>query len=279
MGVRIFWGLLLGFVFLLFTLQSLPFVLFCVGCLHFAAQYEFASLIARTNRPQLVLHAALTTAVWLVAALALTHRLPLELLAVALLIVPLVYAMLAVRRYTQPGEHRSFLTLIKSLLFITLPMAFVPALLVWDTTLPYLLLLIGASWAADTGAIFAGKLTGRTPLAPLLSPKKTVEGAVGGALAAGLVWTGAVLIYPLSSNSIIGQAALPQWVVVLIAFLVGSGLAVIGMFGDLTFSLYKREQQVKDYSSLIPGHGGVLDRCDSMLFVAPLLYLICFMVG
>jgi len=279
MGVRIFWGLLLGFVFLLFALQSLPYVLFCIGCLHFAAQYEFASLVARGNRPRLVLHATVATAVWLVAALALAERVPLELALVALMVLPIVYSMLAVRRYIEPGQHRRYLTLIKSLLFITLPMAFIPALLVWDSTLPYLLLLIGASWAADTGAIFTGKLTGRTPLAPQLSPKKTVEGAIGGALTGGVAWMITVLWYPLNPSSIMAQAALPQWVVVLLAFLVGTGLSVIGMFGDLTFSLYKREQQVKDYSSLIPGHGGVLDRCDSLLFVAPLLYLICLMVG
>jgi phosphatidate cytidylyltransferase len=70
-----------------------------------------------------------------------------------------------------------------------------------------------------------------------------------------------------------------DWLLLIILFLIGAGISLIGMFGDLLFSLYKREEGIKDYGDTIPGHGGVLDRFDSMIFVAPVLYLVCYSLG
>jgi phosphatidate cytidylyltransferase len=117
-------------------------------------------------------------------------------------------------------------------------------------------------WAGDTGAYFAGRTFGRRRLAPRLSPKKTVEGALGGVLASVgggfLGWA----ILPL-------PAGLQPWHVVLIAV----PAAVIGQAGDLAESLLKRSFGAKDSSHLLYGHGGMLDRVDALLFAAPWLAL------
>ncbi|MBV9571141.1 MAG: phosphatidate cytidylyltransferase [Alphaproteobacteria bacterium] len=116
-----------------------------------------------------------------------------------------------------------------------------------------------AVWSTDTGALFIGKLIGGPKLAPRLSPKKTWAGAIGGLAAAGLVCGG--LTFLLHGA-------------VVIAVLFGAILSVVGQAGDLFESLIKRRTGCKDSGGLIPGHGGVLDRIDSMLFAAPVAALL-----
>ncbi len=117
--------------------------------------------------------------------------------------------------------------------------------------------LLAVVWATDAGAFYSGSLWGRRKLAPLLSPKKTWEGAVGGlalGILAGAVWSlgpGAGL-----SAGTLAAAAL---------------VSIVGQAGDLIESLYKRLAGVKDSGNLLPGHGGMLDRLDSLLLAAPAL--------
>lgn len=135
-------------------------------------------------------------------------------------------------------------------------------------TLPdgkYLVWLIFlASWGSDTCAYCTGMLLGRHKMTPILSPKKTIEGAAGGVLGAAVLgFLYASLFrkgFVLISNPGIACA---------ISCAVG---ALISMIGDLTASGIKRDYQVKDYGHLIPGHGGILDRFDSVLFTAPAVY-------
>jgi phosphatidate cytidylyltransferase len=145
----------------------------------------------------------------------------------------------------------------------------------WPGRFPWLLLLLGASWGADTGAIFAGKFFGRTLICPRLSPKKTLEGLLGGALAAGLIYVGSGLLYSGAAGWL-SLTAQPDIAGLALLFLLGVALSLLGFFGDLVFSLYKRTARRKDYGAVIPGHGGVLDRFDSMVFVAPGLFLLCW---
>ena len=121
-------------------------------------------------------------------------------------------------------------------------------------------LAFASIWSSDSGAYFAGRAFGRTKLWPSISPNKTVEGALGGVLAALAV---AFLFSIAAPDRLsLGEAA-------------GIGLiaSVAGQFGDLIQSAYKRLRGVKDSGTLLPGHGGVLDRCDSWLIVFPLLVL------
>lgn len=121
-----------------------------------------------------------------------------------------------------------------------------------------LLLALAIVWAADVGAYFAGRSLGRVKLAPRVSPGKTWEGAIGGLLcAAATAAVGAILL---------GQPVVP-------ALPLGMSVAGISIVGDLTVSMFKRNAGLKDSGNLFPGHGGVLDRVDSVTAAAPLFLL------
>ena len=137
------------------------------------------------------------------------------------------------------------------------------------------------SFGSDTFALFAGMLCGRHKLAPKVSPKKTVEGAIGG-LIGGVI---GMTLFKLIADSIvlsvdvyppIEMAAGPQfsWAAVFVLGIIGSAISQIG---DLSFSVIKREFGVKDYGKLLPGHGGILDRFDSVTFVSPCVWLLLTM--
>jgi phosphatidate cytidylyltransferase len=123
------------------------------------------------------------------------------------------------------------------------------------------LALIATVAASDTFQYYTGRAFGRRPLAPSISPKKTIEGAIGGLVVAPLVLVA------------IAHWWLPRLALPLVW---GAGLAIVvaGIAGDLFESAMKRAAGVKDSGTLIPGHGGVLDRIDALLFVAPLFYLL-----
>jgi phosphatidate cytidylyltransferase len=121
------------------------------------------------------------------------------------------------------------------------------------------LVLIGTVAVSDTAQYYTGRAFGRRPLAPRRSPKKTIEGAVGGLVIAPLVLIAA------------GQMWLPGLAPGRLAVL-GLLLVVAGIIGDLFESMLKRAADMKDSSHLIPGHGGVLDRIDALLFAAPIFY-------
>jgi phosphatidate cytidylyltransferase len=122
-----------------------------------------------------------------------------------------------------------------------------------------IILLMAIVMTSDTFAFFAGKLWGRTKLAPLVSPGKTVAGAVGAIIGG---------VPPALVVCAWGLPRVPAWH----ASAIGVAIAILGMIGDLAESLLKRWAGVKDSGALFPGHGGMLDRLDSLLFGAPVLY-------
>ncbi len=128
------------------------------------------------------------------------------------------------------------------------------------------LLLIATVAVSDTAQYYTGRTFGRTPLAPLRSPKKTREGAVGGFVIAPLFLAAA------------GSYWLPDFPWYWHASL-GLGIVVAGIIGDLFESMLKRAADMKDSGALIPGHGGVLDRIDALLFAAPVFYFFLRTVG
>ncbi len=127
------------------------------------------------------------------------------------------------------------------------------------------------SWISDTFAYFTGRLLGRHKLCPAVSPKKTIEGSIGGIAFSALV--AALFGLILSHFELIPEANI-LWLAV-----AGAILSVASQIGDLTASLLKREYDLKDYGALFPGHGGVLDRFDSVIAVAPLLLLFVTLLG
>ena len=133
----------------------------------------------------------------------------------------------------------------------------------------YLVVLAAFStWLCDAFALFGGMAFGKHKLAPSVSPKKTVEGCICGAIAGAL--TGVALYFiPFACKDI------PLWLCVLTCFIASS----MGQIGDLAESLVKRMIGIKDFSALIPGHGGLFDRADSLLFSIPTAYLCLFVFG
>ncbi|MDD4699031.1 MAG: CDP-archaeol synthase [Oscillospiraceae bacterium] len=130
----------------------------------------------------------------------------------------------------------------------------------------YFLLAFSFAWVSDGGAYFVGVLFGKHQLAPIISPKKTIEGAIGGVVCSTLVTFIMCLFYNSLSTSFHAN---------IVAFtLLAPIFAVSGIFGDLIASYIKRSCNIKDYGNLIPGHGGILDRFDSILFISPLLYML-----
>ncbi len=129
----------------------------------------------------------------------------------------------------------------------------------------YLVWLVFLSaWGCDTCAYCAGRLFGKHPMTPKLSPKKTVEGAIGGVVGAALL----TIIYGLLFRD--GMGADMRYILMLAA--IAAAGALIAMVGDLAASAIKRHYDIKDFGKLIPGHGGIMDRFDSVIFVAPVIY-------
>lgn len=146
------------------------------------------------------------------------------------------------------------------------PFLFSFLFLVRDFDHKWLLFLFFIVWASDTFAYFTGMAFGKKKLIPEVSPGKTVEGLLGGIIGA--------LIIALIMNYLIFK------INVFIILLIAVSVIIAGIIGDLTESMLKRSASVKDSGRLIPGHGGVLDRFDSVLFAAPVLYFyLYFLVG
>lgn len=127
-----------------------------------------------------------------------------------------------------------------------------------------------SSWISDTCAYLVGVMIGKHKLAPVLSPKKSIEGAVGGVVGAAAV--GALFGAYLDSVLYLENFA------VILAIVGGVG-SVISQVGDLAASAIKRNHDIKDYGKLIPGHGGIMDRFDSVIFTAPITYFLIIMLG
>jgi len=158
--------------------------------------------------------------------------------------------------------------MVSGLLYLPVMFGMLSAVRRLDNGVTWLFVALALAWAADTGAYFAGRAFGKTPLFERVSPKKTVEGAIGGALAV------------LAVVSIVKLTVLPHmgWGHVIALSLIGDAAGVVG---DLVESAMKRASGTKDSGTLLPGHGGILDRVDSLLFTATVtwVYVTTFGLG
>lgn len=132
-------------------------------------------------------------------------------------------------------------------------------------------LILLCSWGCDTSAYCVGRLLGKHKMAPVLSPKKSVEGAVGGVAGAALL--GGIYAFCIRSHVTTDKNLIPVYI---LTCAVG---ALISMVGDLAASAIKRDHKIKDYGHLIPGHGGILDRFDSVIITAPIIYALCCLMN
>lgn len=138
-----------------------------------------------------------------------------------------------------------------------------------DHGMLYVVLGLCGGWIADSGAYFAGVALGKHKLCPNISPKKTIEGFVGGLLSNAVVFVLICFVYSL----IMQKYGTPIEVRYIEIAVLGLVCAAISVLGDLCASVVKRQKRIKDYGNIMPGHGGLMDRFDSVLFVVPSLYV------
>ena len=152
-----------------------------------------------------------------------------------------------------------------SIVYIPFLFSFLKYILSMENGRIYILYVILGAFACDTFAFLVGVKFGKHKLSPNISPKKTIEGSIGGIL-------GVIVTYILIT--IIANKFFNFNMNIIISLISAIIVSVVGQFGDLFASLIKRYCGVKDFGSIMPGHGGVLDRLDSVLFVAPIVYII-----
>lgn len=179
-------------------------------------------------------------------------------------VIVLLVAMMAVYVFAFPKfESEQVMTGFFGVFYVAVMLSYIYRTRCLTDGLFLVGLVFLCSWGCDTCAYCVGVLFGKHKMAPKLSPKKSVEGAVGGLAGAALLGA----LYALAINKWGGASAAPG-VYALICVIGG----MISMVGDLAASAIKRNKDIKDYGTLIPGHGGILDRFDSVIFTAPIIY-------
>lgn len=191
-----------------------------------------------------------------VLLLVVMHRLGVAAFFYSYIVYCFLVCFLWVLKYPRP--FMTVAALAWGAFYVTVPMSFFLLLRNLDNGFWAVLAVLLTVWAADSAAFFCGLFLGKRKLAPRVSPNKTQEGALGGIMAG-------LAIMLLVSNSLgLSRAA---------GATMGAALALAGILGDLTESALKRAVNVKDSGTFLPGHGGVLDRIDSLLFAAPVAYM------
>ena len=192
------------------------------------------------------------------------------LLAISVLVLVYLFYMFAIPVFT--NNEITFDSIAKTtIMSIYVSIGFGSVILLRD--LPdgqylYILIFIGA-WITDIFAYFTGMLFGKHKLAPVISPKKTIEGSIGGIILCTLSFA----VYGIVLNSIFNVEAS-----FILYGILGFFASLVSQLGDLITSAIKRHHNTKDYGTIFPGHGGVLDRFDSVIAVAPVLYILCYAI-
>lgn len=186
------------------------------------------------------------------------HQFILPLIAVYMLVILAIYVL------TYPNyKDKEIMAAFFAFVYVGVMLSYVYLIRDMKHGLILVLLIFVSSWGNDTCAYLVGRAIGKHKMSPILSPKKSIEGLIGGIVGAGILGVVFGLIY----NHFM-QVAHSVWIFALI----GAVCALPAVIGDLAASAIKRNNDIKDYGKLIPGHGGILDRFDSIIFTAPIMY-------
>ena len=228
-----------------------------VSCIGMQELYRAAGVHeGKTNGLEIAGYLAVVIYYLTIAYLPVSYHLPAVILG--------VLVMMCIFVFTYPKyQNKQIMTAFFGMVYVGVMLSYIyqtrvlpgGAFLVW--------LIFLCSWGCDTCAYCVGVLIGKHKMAPKLSPKKSIEGGIGGLAGAALLGA----LYALAINKW-GGASAGVGEYALICFVGG----IISMIGDLAASAIKRNHEIKDYGKLIPGHGGILDRFDSVIFTAPVIY-------
>lgn len=187
-----------------------------------------------------------------------------------LILMLLCFCILMVMKY--PKYHINDISnAIFGIIYVPVMFSTIYLLSIKENGMFYVALIFITAFATDTFAYFSGMLFGKHKLAPILSPKKTIEGSIGGVLGT-LVFC---LIFGVIANNFITT----KGNLILECSLIGLFTSIIAQLGDLCASAIKRFKETKDYGNLIPGHGGILDRFDSILFTSGVIFIINIIIN
>ncbi len=257
---------LLAIVMWLYDTLLLNLVLVAIATI---AVYELTKALGFEDLPALTVPSAAISAIYLVF-------MPADLMLVySLLLLSFAVIMSVKRRHYTYRQSAAF---VLAVLMVTLGLgSILRARELSECTADGRFMLgfgLGLGWICDTFAFTFGKLFGKRKLCPSISPNKTVAGAVGGVVGTPVVAAAAYWIYSslAEESALYGTAGAGS---LLFFLLVGAAGAVIGIYGDLAASYIKRECGIKDFGNIMPGHGGALDRIDSVLFTSVFSYF-CF---
>lgn len=251
-----FFGIIILVLVLLGNQQIFDVVVTLISAM---AIYEVVSAVGlKEYKPMIALAVLMPVALTIVSYISQEYVATAIFLFIALFLIMMLF------------NHKEY-TFSKVSLFITvstmISLSFLHVIMVrrlGNENLDVLVVLIG-SWITDTCAYFTGFFLGKHKLAPEISPKKTIEGSIGGIL--GVILT--LVAYAYAIGNIMNVS-----VNVVSAVVIGLVAGIVSQFGDLCASIIKREHNIKDFGNIMPGHGGVMDRFDSLLFVAPAVYYI-----
>jgi phosphatidate cytidylyltransferase len=256
---RLIPGLCMVVFWVLLLFWAPPFLFWCALTIGTAlALHEFFRMVDKTPGTGTLLLTVLTC---LFPVLAAADGEPSEVLIGSYLAL-LGLITLTIFLYTRFTDALAFLVHSGfAVFYVTLCSAFLVLLRHLEDGSSWLLVLTAITAGSDTGAYYAGRAFGKKKLCPSISPGKTINGAIGGVVTA------------MVSASLLGAFLLPEVGCFGLA-LVAAVIAVVGIAGDLAESIIKRGTGIKDSGTLLGGHGGLLDRIDSLLLTAPLLYLL-----
>lgn len=188
------------------------------------------------------------------------------LIIAALILIMTVYVMTFPKYKTEDA-----LMAFTGIVYVAITLSYIYQTRMMENGIYVVWLIYICSWGSDTCAYFTGVCFGKHKMAPKLSPKKSMEGAVGGIAGAALLGAGFGFIV----RNDLDAFANPIFV-----FAIASAIgALISIVGDLAASAIKRNHEVKDYGKLIPGHGGIMDRYDSVIFTAPVVYWVIYLLN
>ena len=251
LGMTFYHPLSLGILFLTMTI---------IGCNEF---YTIA--IKGENLPQKIMGIVVASTAFTLSFLCAFYNLPARFLALLIPMVCIVFIGELYRKKNNPFRQIAFTLL--GIVWVGLPMSLIPFLVCVKSGF-HPELLAGCFylvWGNDTGAYLFGRKLGKNKLFERISPKKTWEGAAGGAILA------LALSYPIAQHYTI--LSFTSWAVL-------AGITVLtGNYGDLVESLYKRSKNIKDSGTILPGHGGILDRIDSLLMVIPFVFVYLYLTA
>ncbi|MFC2005001.1 phosphatidate cytidylyltransferase [Chloroflexota bacterium] len=265
-AITALWGIPLLAIAVWFE-QPLPWFTILVAIWGVMAVFEFYRMVAASKALPLTYFGLIWTLLFILSrnsdllALLKPHfdlNLLTPLLLTSVVVLPLIWLLL---RWQKDGALAGWVWMVAGILYVGWLLSYLVALRDLDDGRNWIFLALFATFASDTAAFFTGRAFGRHKLAPDISPGKTWEGAIGGIFGA-IIFS---LFFMLPTPLIL---PVNLWQVVLLGLLV----SIFGQLGDLAESLFKRSMGVKDSGNLIPGHGGFLDRIDSVVFAGVVVY-------